>query len=131
MQKFISANITYFTVAVCDQAVVGQGIVDGEVPLLQLYLSHQFGAEYADLSYIVSVGLAEAVVNLRERELGWAEKIFRNLVSAALLLFVFLAYGRHKCKQFSLKGLDVNYNLHKTFDSKVCLTTPPACSCRI
>lgn len=77
----------------CDQAVVGQGIVDGEVPLLQLYLSHRFGAEFADLSYIVSVGLAEAVVNLRERELGWAEKIFRNLVSAALLLFVVLACG--------------------------------------
>lgn len=81
----------------CDQAVVGQGIVDGEVPLLQLYLSHRFGAENADLSYIVSVGLAEAVVNLRERELGWAEKIFRNLVSATLFLFVFLAHYRHKC----------------------------------
>ena len=55
------------------------------MPLLQQYLTHRFGANYGDISYIIKVGLDEAFVYLKEHDLNYAEKIFNNLVSEECL----------------------------------------------
>ena len=68
-----------------------EGILSGEVPLLQSYLRSTGHAEKADLSRIIDIGLQEALAFLLEKDMTYAVKIFNNLVSKLLCyLDVFL-----------------------------------------
>ncbi len=70
------------------QDLITDGILNGEVPLLQTYLQNKNGQQPADLRIVVEFGLQRALQYLQERQLLMAGQIFANLVSTNSFLCI-------------------------------------------
>ena len=62
------------------QAVIAEGILIGELPFLQKYLTQRFGAEKAEWMNIINTGLSETLIFLQEKEMVYAKKMLQNMV---------------------------------------------------
>ncbi len=57
-----------------------EGILNGELPLLQTYLLRRFGRSSSDLATIIETGLEEALAFLHDRDVASARNMFINMV---------------------------------------------------
>ena len=68
------------------QAVIVEGILNGEIELLLKYLAQRFDPEVADWMNVISTGLNETVIFLLEKEMGYAKKMIKNMVIAYMTI---------------------------------------------
>jgi hypothetical protein len=57
-----------------------EGILNGQIPLIQAYLSNRFGKSAGQLETIMSYGIDETLSLLHEREMQQASLLLSNMV---------------------------------------------------
>ncbi|CAH1796496.1 unnamed protein product, partial [Owenia fusiformis] len=62
-----------------NEAVICDGIIEGNIPLVQCYLAGRFNTGEGDIANIVNVGLQWALKHISEREIQTARTLFTNL----------------------------------------------------
>lgn len=74
----------------CLQAVIVEGILLGDLQILEHYLAQRFGPTKATTINIMNTGLAETIIYLKEKDLSHARDILQHLVGFYSLTKVFL-----------------------------------------
>lgn len=62
------------------QAVIVEGILNGDIPFLLTYMEKRYGNHKATHAHIIDAGLMETVVFLREKEISNAKNMIENMV---------------------------------------------------